>query len=522
MFFTLRMANAELRLPAVISDHALMQANKPLSVWGWASPGAIVKVAFVGSDSRTAGSFTATAGADGRWSGKLPKLESGTAGRLEVSSDKDGSKTVNDVLIGEVWLGSGQSNMEYSIHVTRYGPDPAFPEEFAEVAHNVEVAKQEAAAAKPPIRYFHVVSPASDKEMEDVKGVWVLGDASNVETFSAVAWNFAVALQNRLHVPIGLIVSSIGGTPVEAWMSRKTLESTSAGAAVERRQAAALAAVTPEKVAQHEAAMKAWETANPTPELQHKNGASKPKILYTSADIRSPNRMYNGMIRGLEPYTLRGVIWFQADANMNHPEEYPELFQALIKEWRAEWGEQLPFYFVELNNMFEDKQTKPVQPHLLTYIREKQHAGLLLPGTGMVASIDLGTKNPHFPNKKPVGQRLAGLALRDCYGIPGQVNSPMFRSFVVEGNNVRLTFSDADGLRVRGGGEVKGFAIRGSSGDWVWASGKVEGNQIVVWSDEVRTPVAVRYAWAANPVISIENSAGLPLYPFRTDTGSKQ
>jgi len=198
------------------------------------------------------------------------------------------------------------------------------------------------------------------------------------------------------------------------------------------------------------------------------------------------------------------------------------LFQALIKEWRSEWHDQLPFYFVEMNNMNEDVQTHPVQPNALSIIREQQHGGLAQPGVGMVAAIDLGIKNAHFPNKRPVGQRLAGLALRDCYGVAGQVNSPRFKSSKIEGSKVELSFYDADGLRVRGGGEPKGFAIRGASGDWVWANGKIEGEKIVVWSDQVPNPIAVRYAWASNPVISIENGAGLPLYPFRTDSETPQ
>ena len=140
----------------------------------------------------------------------------------------------------------------------------------------------------------------------------------------------------------------------------------------------------------------------------------------------------------------------------------------------------------------------------------------------MVAAIDVGTKNAHFPNKKPVGERLAGLALRDCYGQPGQANSPMFKSFTVEADKIRLTFTDAEGLRVRGGGDLKGFAIRGSNGDWVWATGRIVGQNIVVWSDQVPAPAAVRYAWAANPVVSVENGAALPLYAFRTDTNSKE
>jgi len=339
-----------------------------------------------------------------------------------------------------------------------------------------------------------------------------------------VAWNFAVTLQNKAHVPVGLIVSCIGGTPVQSWMSKETLAATSVGAEVLQHSQQAIESAKAER-AKYDADLKAWTEANPTPELQAQNALTKPKrtssSYYTATHPKMPIRLYNGMIHGLIPYTLRGIIWFQADGNAAYPLEYSELFQALIKEWRAEWKEALPFYFVEVNNMFKP-QTKPVEPCPLSLIREQQHGGLLQPGAGMVAAIDVGTPNPHFPNKKPVGQRLAGLALRDCYGQPGQVNSPIFKSYAVEGDKVRLKFDDAGGLRVRGGGDLKGFAIRGGTGDWVWATGQVDGQDIVVWNDQVPSPVAVRYAWASNPVTSVENGAGLPLYPFRTDTGSKE
>jgi len=510
---------AEIRLPAVIGDHAMLQAGKPIAIWGWATPGAQLTVFFASHDSSRLVAFRATADASGKWSGRMPAMKSGTAGQLQINSDKDGSKMVEDILVGEVWLAGGQSNMVYDLAGKR-GGDRNNPEEVAEIAQNIVIAQKEADAAKPPIRYFEVTSKGADQPEDDVKGTWVLADSSNVQSFSAVAWNFAVALQNKLHVPIGLVVSCVGGTPVELWMSKEALESTVAGAAVLDRHHQALAAVTPESIAKHKAEQKAWEAANPTPDLQRKNSASRPKPIYSSSS--GPIRLYNGMIHGLEPYTLRGIIWFQADGNGGHPLEYSELFQGLIKQWRADWKEQLPFYFVEMNNMREDPQTKPVQACWLCIIREQQHGGLLQPGTGMVAAIDVGTKNAHFPNKKPVGQRLAGLALRDCYGQPGQANSPMFKSFAVEANKIRLTFIDAEGLRVRGGGDLKGFTIRGNGGDWVWAAGRIDGRDIVVWSDQVPSPAAVRYAWASNPVISVENGAGLPLYPFRTDTDSKE
>ena len=447
-------------------------------------------------------------------------MAAGTSGKIEVQSDKDPAKIVSDVVTGEVWLGSGQSNMVYTIGGNP-GADPTNPVEVAEIASNIAAARQEAESAKGSIRYFKVTSSGTDAPADDVTGQWELASASNVRGFSAVAWNFAVALQGKLHRPVGLIVSCVGGTPVESWMSRQTLESTSVGAAVEQRHNAKVALATPEVIARQDAQVKAWQDANPTPALKFQHESTRPRPAYTATYYTAPVRLYNGMIHGLEPYTLRGVIWFQGDGNASYPLEYSELFQALIREWRADWKKQLPFYFVEMNNARE-AQKKPVEVCNLCLIREQQHGALQLPGVGMVAAIDVGNGNLHFPNKRPLGQRLAGLALHDVYDLPGQPNSPIFRSFTVEGDKVRLSFDDAAGLRTIGGGELKGFAIRGANGDWVWATGKIEGAQIVVWSDAVKKPVAVGYAWAQNPVISVENGEGLPLYPFRTDRESKQ
>jgi len=296
------------------------------------------------------------------------------------------------------------------------------------------------------------------------------------------------------------------------------LAGTSVGAAVfERNQAALLTDSSPAVKAKRAADLAQWKQTNPTPELQFKN--HRPKPLYTETDNYVPCRLYNAMIHGLEPYTLRGFIWFQGDGNGAHPYEYSEMFTALIQQWRGEWRDpRLPFYFVEMNNMNQGPQKDPVEFNSLSVIREQQHGALRLPAVGMVAAIDVGTPNAHFPNKKPVGERLAGLALHDCYGQMGQVESPLFQGFTIERNHVRLKFSAAEGLRVRGGTALKGFAIKGATGNWVWATGKIEGEEIVVWSDQVPAPTAVRYAWSRNPITSVENGAGLPLYPFRTDT----
>ena len=268
------------------------------------------------------------------------------------------------------------------------------------------------------------------------------------------------------------------------------------------------------------AAHDAWLAANPTLELQIKNKPKEP--AYWRPPLTAD--LYNGMLHGLEPYSVRGVIWFQADGNLNNIAVYGELIKGLILNWRADFQADLPFYYVEMNNMRDYPQTKPVQYNKLSLLRELQDAALELPGTDVVSSIDCGLPKPepHFPKKEPVGRRLAAVALDHLYGFKGVCHGPTYAGMTVEGGKLRLKFTDADGLRVRGGGDLKGFAIRGATGDWVWAQGQIEGNDMVLWSDQIPQPVAARYAWAMNPVVSMENAAGFPMRPFRTDKDSPQ
>jgi len=510
----------DLSLPSIFSDHALLQAGKGIAIWGHAGAGAQVTVKFLDGNGASQGQFVATADAKGKWSGQLPAMKPGAAGQIEIDSDKGEKKIIQDVLVGEVWLASGQSNMSYNISGKIYPPVNA--DEAALTATNCQVAQKEAAAANPPIRIFEATGRGVPEPLDDVKGVWVLATADNVIDYSAVAWNFGVALQNALHEPIGLVISAVGGTPVETWMSMDTVKSTKAGQAILDRYNKAMLTYSREKEKANNAAWSAWRTANPTRELQDQNKQTRPPILFSPHAGGNPAMQYNALIHGLQPYTIKGVIWFQADGNQAHPYEYSELIQAMIKEWRAEWNDELPFYYVEMNNMRDKLQVNPVQSNDLSIIREQQEGALNLPKVGVVASIDLGTQNAHFPNKKPVGERLANLALKEVYNQPGLtlVNSPQYKNFQVEGNKVRVRFDYADGLRVRGGGDIKGFAVRGDKGDWVWANGSFDGTDILLWNDQVPSPTAVRYAWALFPLISIENKAGLPLRPFRTDKDS--
>ena len=510
-------ACAALRLPAVLSDHAMIQAGKPVAVWGWATPGDAVSITFAATDGKTE-HITATAAADGRWSGQLPAVPDGTAGELEVRTKTEGPLKVADILAGEVWLCSGQSNMSYLLTTHARTPNETTGPEI------LEAAQKDATEAHGALRYFAVSAKRADDPLDDVPGKWVVAAPDTVGNCFALSWNFAVTLHDKLHVPVGVIDSAIGGTAVEPWTPLPELEACPAGPATIQRYKAKLDSVAPEIKSKFETDLTEWTKRYPTAKEQQQNLATKPVLAESVSNM--PARLYNGMIHGLEPYTLKGFLWFQGDGNFGNSQEYGELFKTLIRAWRAHWHDDtLPFYYVEMQN-YHKPQENPVEPNPMSLIREAQQAALKLPDTDVAASLDQGIDKPnyeaHFPNKKVLGERLAGLALNNLYGQPGLVHSPAFKSYAVEGNKVRLKFDHADGLRLRGNAGLRGFALRADGGDWVWAQGRIEGQDIVLWNDQVAAPAAVRYAWAFNPLLSVENGAGLPLRPFRTDPGSDQ
>lgn len=490
------LARADVKLPALFSDHMVVQADTQVPVWGWAKAGEEVSVA-LGAESKS----TKT-GADGKWKVMLEPMKA-TDQPQTLTVKGANTVTAKDVLIGEVWLGGGQSNMAFQVAA----PNVA-PETLAE-------AKEQTLTVRPMIRFFMVSSRGADEPQEDVKGTWAIASPETIGKCSAVAWYFGLALQQKLHRPVGLIVSSVGGTGAEMWIPKKELDVTSVAPAIWKRHEAALKGYSKEAEEKYNQEEAAWRKANPTQELMVKNAKSRPRPFYTPDGTKVPTRLYNGKIAGLEPYAVKGIIWFQADGNGKHPEEYPELIQTLIRTWRTHWHAELPFYYVEVNNM-HPLQTKPDEDKPLPWVREAQNAALKLPHTGVVSAIDLGiAENAHFPVKKPVGDRLANLALSEVYGMQlGEVHSPEFDSHQVEGDKIRVKLKHAEGLKSRSP-EVRGFTLKNAEGKWVWAEGKIEGNELVLWSKDAANPQELRYAWAENPILSIENGAGLPLRPFR-------
>jgi sialate O-acetylesterase len=637
-------ARADVRVPSVIGDNMVLQQGRKARVWGWAEPGERVTVTFKGERA------AATADARGRWEVFLGPHKAG--GPFELTVAGRNTLTFKNVLVGEVWVCSGQSNMEWPLVNAQDG------------------ARESAAADYPFIHLFTVAKKTSDKPLEDVEGRWVVTTPKEAAQFSAVGYFFGRELHKKLNVPVGLIHTSWGGTPAEAWTSRETLSADSTlRPIVERydRQLTDLPALQREyerardewarKFVMEDAGNKGepqgyarpdydatawkrmrlpqmWESAGmdvdgavwfrreldvpaawagkdltlklgaiddfdvtyfngervgatgaetpnswvaerkyrvPGPLVRagrntvavrvfdrmggggfgggeislapadstsvnavaldgdwlYKEEATAPsrRIDWGSqpqapgpANQNSPTVLYNAMLAPLTPYAIRGAIWYQGESNAGRAYQYRTLFPAMIRDWRAAWGEgDFPFYFVQLANW----KARPVDSIDSEWAELREAQTLTMreaPNTGMAVAIDIGNPDDIHPrNKLDVGLRLARWALADTYGMKLEKSGPLYASHKVEGDRVRVAFTHADELRTRDGAAPSGFYVAGADRKFFPAEARVEKSSVVVWSKDVKAPVAVRYAWADNPAANLYNSAGLPASPFRTD-----
>ncbi|NML67882.1 sialate O-acetylesterase [Hymenobacter sp. RP-2-7] len=461
-------ARATVRLPALVGDHLVLQRNVPVPVWGWAAPGEQVTVTFRGH------SYSATPAAGGRWQVMLPAMPAG--GPYTMTIQGQNTLTVQDILVGDVWLASGQSNMELPLRDPNAPKPGAYPLPL--------IAEQEVAAANyPQIRQFTVKKTVAYQPQAENEGYsWQECSPATAGSFSAVGYFFARDLYQRYQVPIGLISSPWGGTPAEAWVSPEVL----AQLPDFKDKVASLAApATPDKNAQN-----------------------------------TPTVLYNGMIAPLLPYALKGIIWYQGESNVDRAAQYRTLFPALIRDWRQRFGQPaLPFLFVQLANF--TKETPLPAKSDWAELREAQAQALALPHTGMAVAIDLGEgADIHPANKQDVGHRLALVARQVAYGDQQVVAAgPTYQSMRVANGQVHVKFANASaGLQLRTGTTtLTGFAVAGADHQFHWASGTLAGAEVVLTCAAVPAPVAVRYDWANNPTGNLYNREGLPAAPFRTD-----
>ena len=625
-------AFGQIRLPRLVSDGMVLQRDAEVKIWGWAEKHEEITLRFLDSTYKT------VAGDDGAWSLLLPRMQAG--GPYEMLLSASNVVKLNNIVIGDVWVCSGQSNMELSVRRA----SPLYGDEIAD-------------SENPFIRQFLVPQRFNFVEplVDFPTGSWKHANPENVLSFSAVAYFFARELYNLYRVPIGLINTSLGGSPAEAWMSEEALrlfpthfkeaqrfkDSTlireietqdnrrihawytllrqrDEGYKEERkpwydpsmktsdwtkmnipgywadgplgptngvvwfRKEITIPALMAGKQAKLNLGrlvdadsvflngifvgttsyqypprryvipsgllkegknvlvvrlINSWGRGGFVPdkpyeiaagdaildlkgEWQYRLGATMEPLASQTFIRWKPVGLHNAMLSPLFNYRIKGVIWYQGESNANRPVEYQELFPAMIRDWRNQWKQgDFPFLFVQLPN-FMQASDQPTESNW-ALLREAQLKTLAIPNTGMAVTIDIGEWNDIHPlNKKDVGKRLALAAQGVAYADKNVVSSgPMFDSMRIDSNKVILSFSNiGTGLVAKGGGELRSFALASADKKYVWAHAKTEGNTVIVWSDAVANPVAVRYAWADNPdTANLYNKEGLPASPFRTD-----
>ncbi len=498
---------ADVRLPAVIGDHMVLQQDKPVAIWGWAAGGEKVTVGLAGVSKE------ARASAEGKWRVVFDPLKPGAAPlELSVRGEKGPAVVVRDILVGEVWLGSGQSNMEWPVAST-LSPTP-------------EILR----ADHPGIRLFLVPKRLADRPMEDVEAKWQVCSPGTVGPFSAVAYYFGLELHQKLGVPVGLIESAWGGSDIEPWTPPAGF------AAVPEVQPilAAHQAKNNEYRQELKKALPLWETwlresqkaLTANTELPSKPGNGRLPENPLEA-FRAPMALYNGMIHALTPFAVRGAIWYQGENNRADGLVYEKKMQALIRGWREVWKlGDFPFYFVQLapyNYPFNNREAAPgdiPDQALLPLIWEAQTNALRIPNTGMAVVTDIADLNDIHPrNKKDVGHRLALLARGGTYGEKGLVISgPMYKSMTIDGQSVKIRFDHAGGgLMTNDGLPLRWFEIAGDDHIFYRAAAEIAGETVVVQSARVPVPKAVRFGWNQLAVPNLANTEGLPASPFRTD-----
>ncbi len=492
---------AELKLPAVFGDHMVLQQQQANPVWGWDTPGTKITVRFAGQN------YSTTAAADGKWTMKLAPLPANaTPQTLTVVGST--TREIQDVLIGEVWLCSGQSNMEMGVGMVDNGP-------------------QEIAAANfPNLRLMMVPNLWKPRPAADVAGTWKVCTPENIAAggwngFSAAGYFFGRELHRKLNVPVGLIDADWGGTRIESWTPPEGFAAVPAlsslntavqlgdpGSAAHQQKLEGFLGETERWLA---LARTALTNATLVPAMP-----TYPSDLLPPHDLQHPTALYNGMIHPLQPFGIRGAIWYQGEANNGEGMLYAEKMKALIRGWRQLWGEgEFPFLFAQIAPYNYGNR-----PEQLSELWEGQTAAAKeIPNAGMAVINDIGNlRDIHPKNKQEVGRRLALLALAQTYGQKDVIYSgPTFQSLAIEANTLRVRFDHADGgLVSRDGQPLNWFEIiDADEGGYVKAEARVDGTSVVLSSPEVRHPVAMRFAWSQVAEPNLMNGAGLPAGAFR-------
>lgn len=489
-------ARANVTLPDVLSSSMVLQRDAPVPIWGKAEPGEAVTVRFQGQKR------SAVADANGKWRVNLSALKaSGVPATLFIEGKN--KLELTDILVGEVWLVAGQSNMQRLLRETNDGE------------------RATAAANFPQLRLFNVSRQVAFKKAAPPLAVWQACTPISVREFSAIGYYFGVELQRELNVPIGLINSSYGGSQAEAWTPVKyLLASEELKPTVDRTKI--WDAERPNVKVDYDEAIRTWRAEADRAKAAGAVPSPSPSVPDALRDYRIASSIYDGMIEPLIPFRIRGAVWYQGESNEARAQQYALLLPVMIRAWREQWGQgDFPFGIIQLPN-YHDPKPEPAD-EAWSHIREAQRlTALNSPHTGLIVTIDVGeARDIHPKNKLDVAARVARWALADVYRRKLIRGGPTVRSVKVGQGKLVVTFEQVGaGLKIRDGDKLDEFAVAGSDGKWHWASARIIGNdRVEVWSAGVAQPVAVRYAFNSNPRHpNLTNDSGLPATPFRTDT----
>ena len=492
-------ASANVTLPHVFGSHMVLQRDQAIPIWGWADPDEKVSVQ-IGDQP----AVTTTANKAGDWRVTLPKMSAG--GPFTVKVVGKSTLALDDVLVGEVWLCSGQSNMEMV------------------VASCTNAQEEIAAANYPQIRHIKVPKLTASVPAKDFPGEWQVCSPETAGGFTACGYFMARELQKKLNVPVGLLHSSWGGTRIEPWTTPAGFAQVPALVDIQQKvvKADPHSAEFKDGLGKYLDNLEAWTQATRQSIRQENLISPMPEFPpdFVPLGVRSsphgqPTTLYNAMIHPLVPFGIRGAIWYQGESNHVEGKLYTEKMKALIKGWRQLWGSELPFYYVQIAPFAYGNEN----PAVLAEFWEAQSAALEIPNTGMVVPSDIGNyKDIHPKNKQEVGRRLALLALRNVYGQGDLVCSgPTFKAMAIEGDKIRVRFDNiGGGLASRDGKPLNWFEIIGQQTDWTKADAAIEGDSVVLSSDKVKAPVALRFAWDKSAEPNLMNKEGLPASAFRS------
>ena len=485
---TALIARADVKLPGLFSDNMVLQQGMRAPIWGRADDGERVTVTFRGRK------VSATA-RNGKWRVELPGQKAGGPDTLIVEGKN--RIELKNVLVGEVWICSGQSNMEFPLN------------------HSFESENDIARSANPHLRLLTVPKLKANEPVDDVKAGWQECNPDTVKNFSAVAYYFGRDLQKARGAPVGLIHTSWGGSPAEVWMSEKVL----AGNPEYKR---AILDEYQTALKNYQAALEKFQKEEAALKNEGKTMERKPP----APPFWKPTELYDGMIAPLIPCAIKGALWYQGESNAGRAWQYRSLFADLIRNWRRDWGEgDFPFLAVQLAPWDRNKKRSvdqitadPVESDWAELREAQLLATKVLAKVGLAVITDVGDKDDIHPTKKePVGRRLALLARNIAYGEKVECYGPQYRDMRIKGNQVILSFDHAGGGLESRGGRLRGFAVCGADRKFVWANAEIDSGKVMVSTPEVEKPVAVRYGWADYPVVNLFNHEGLPASPFRTD-----